>query len=90
MVSKKGKQSEYWKNKDNIKKAVREVIDNESWETLPNHLILGARGYSGLGGAILKYHGGYPAFRRLLDERAEVPSEDSRLASFLEEYAEAV
>jgi len=58
----------YWPNRENCLAEARAAIQKESWDVLPGQNTLKKRGYSSLGFAISKYHGGMNTFRKLLGE----------------------
>jgi hypothetical protein len=59
-----------WETLDYTLKQAKEIMQNENWTTLPSSNGLKDKGYSGLNYAIIKFHGGFPEFRKLLGETA--------------------
>jgi hypothetical protein len=65
----------YWKDEGNALAEARKAMREQGWENLPSADILGEHGYSSLGFAIKKYHGGIQEFRLSLgQENARCPT----------------
>jgi hypothetical protein len=58
----------YWKNKENALKEVREIMKKHSFDKLPGSDILHRLGYYSLPSAIYKHYRGFKRFRKLLGE----------------------
>lgn len=67
-----------------IQRAVQ-IMQDEGWKELPGAAALGKKGYSSLSRAIMKYHGGYEAFRQNLYQSVGNPDKE-RLESLLDIY----
>lgn len=84
----KNKPKYYWKSQVNTVNEARKAMEKEKWDTLPGPNSLLDRGYSRLRSAILRYHGGFPKFRRALGEerkKEQLPSGTWSLDFTLEE-----
>jgi len=57
-----------WKKLSFAVEQAQMVMEKNQWDILPGSHVLHANGYSSLGGAIVKYHGGYHKFRETLGE----------------------
>lgn len=68
-----------------IKQSIRFIRENKLKE-LPSDKVIDKLGYSQLGNAISRYHGGFPAFRERLREYLGQPSQENQLESLLEDY----
>jgi hypothetical protein len=60
-----------WKDLNYTIKQAQEAMLKECWTTLPRKDVLEQKGYSSLGSAINSYHGGFPAFRKILGQEDE-------------------
>ncbi len=76
-----------WKSLDYAIDEAKKALISQGWDTLPNHNVLTSSGHGSLAVAISKYHGGYPVFRRILESRTGVASDERNLSSLLEKYA---
>jgi hypothetical protein len=57
-----------WKDINYTIKRAQQALQKEGWAILPSLDVLEDNGYSGLGAAIIRYHGGFPAFRKILGQ----------------------
>ena len=75
-----------WQDLDFVINYSQNIIKEHKREILPTFKELCALGYSSLAVAISKYHGGFPIFRQLLNERLGIPSNQVRLEKILDQY----
>jgi hypothetical protein len=75
-----------WKSLEYTLEKAEEAMKKEGWDILPTNTILLERGYSSLGVAIVKYHGGFSTFRDKLSEHVGLPSNRQKTESLLEDY----
>jgi hypothetical protein len=70
-----------WQDLDFVLEETEKCLIGQGRDTLPGAWILSRLGYDGLSQAISKYHGGFPAFRKLLAERTgrSLPKEKRRV-----------
>jgi hypothetical protein len=73
---------------DYVVDMAREVMIPEDGRVLPPASILEERQYSSLCYAIMKYHGGFDTFRRILEERGISPSPQQELEGLLGGYGD--
>ena len=79
-------QSGQWKDLEYALSEAQKVMRELGYEEVPSQKVLGQQGYSALAGAIAAYHGGFPAFRRLVNEKLGRESESKKLERLLEKY----
>jgi hypothetical protein len=78
----------YWQNPDNAIEEARKTMSERQWDRFPGPRILTKYGYSGLVNSIKRYHNGFPAFRKLLEERGISPTSSVDLEKLVEGYGE--
>lgn len=83
-IKQKTKPRGYWKNFDNAIAELKKVVDEFGY--FPTTRELERSGYHGLVNGIGKYHGGFTVFREKLQEYMGMPTKESHLESFLQEY----
>ena len=76
-----------WQDPDYIVNEAKKIIDQHGFETLPSSRILTDLGYFSFVSSISRYHGGFPAFRELLQKHMNQPSRGEKLEGMLEAYA---
>ncbi|MBT4539581.1 hypothetical protein HOC32_04805 [Candidatus Woesearchaeota archaeon] len=64
----KRREDNIWQDLDYTIEQARTVMKENGFETLPSGPKLRVLGYSSLGAAIYKHHGGFPTFRKILGE----------------------
>jgi len=69
----------YWENEENVVTALKEVMDNNNCSRLPGVNELKKMGYTSLGAAVQRYHGGMGHMRRLFGEKPVVRVDSSDL-----------
>lgn len=77
-----------WKDLPYAINKAREALQQLGQSSLPGQWTLARKGYSGLASAITKYHGGFPAFRAILEKQMNLPSEKERLENLLRDYTD--
>jgi len=75
-----------WKNFDYALGQARKLMEEHNFENLPTREKMGELGYSSLGAAISRYHGGFHAFRGFIDEGRGVQSRREQLENLFDEY----
>jgi superoxide dismutase len=76
-----------WQNLDYAIEQAQEFLGKHpEYTTIPSHELLIKCGYSTLSSAIVENHGGFVAFRKILTERLNLPSEVERTTSLLESW----
>jgi len=76
-----------WKSLDYTIQQARDVMERHNFETLPSKPKLYELGHSSLSAAIRKYHGGFPAFRAVLEGKTS-QTEKEKLTALVRKYAE--
>ena len=61
-------------------------MKKHNFEEFPTATIVRQLKWSTLEGAIGRFHGGFPAFRRILDERQGIKPPHQQLEDIMEEY----
>ncbi|MEK6878120.1 MAG: hypothetical protein AABY22_00850, partial [Nanoarchaeota archaeon] len=74
-----------WKSLDFVIEEAKKIMKIEGWSEFPGEKSL-SKNYSSIAHAISKYHGGFPAFRQLLNERLGIQSGESQLEDIIDEY----
>ena len=77
-----------WKDLEFTLAEAEKVMKEHGFENLPGTWTLNKLGYSSLGAAIMKYHGGIVNFRALLERRGIASSEEQRLELLVRRYTE--
>jgi len=77
-----------WKDAHYTVEQAQTMLQEHNLTVLPSEDTMKKLGYSGLRDAIKTYHGGFPAFRRVLAERNGSPSEKEQLEGILRAYVE--
>jgi len=76
-----------WRNLDYTIHHAQIVLEEHGYKTLPSQKKLYELGHSGLSNAISKHHGGFPAFRAMLEGK-QPPTEKENLTDLVKKYAE--
>jgi len=75
-----------WRDLNFALKEAKSFMEKENYSTLPSQGVLCNLGYSGLSCAIIRYHGGFPAFREKLREYLGHQSQKSELEGLIKDY----
>jgi len=76
----------YWDKIEIVINEAKKFIEKYKFDILPSPKKINNLGYSSLSVAIVKYHGGFPYFRALLNKELGIESEKDRLENVLKEY----
>ncbi len=75
-----------WKDLEYTLKETKGIMEEEGWEVLPGCQILTDKKYGGLNHAITKYHGGFRAFRVVLEKYLTHKTKNINIDTLLKEY----
>jgi len=79
----------YWQKLENVIKEAQQAMKEQDWDTLPTQREMSIQGYDSLNNALIRYHGGLIAFRKLLAEHITGKTQKQQLEELLDEYIAA-